>query len=105
MPSEENRFPDKELYLKTELSEYPDNGCELYPSCLNCPLPDCVYDLPRGISQVKLEQRNEQILQKAEEGVPTKEISRLFKVSVRTIQRILHEHNNNGNDSKGGGDV
>jgi hypothetical protein len=24
----------------------PDKGCEVSPSCLRCPLPQCVYDEP-----------------------------------------------------------
>ena len=28
----------------TEVSQ--DRGCEVAPSCLTCPLPQCIYDLP-----------------------------------------------------------
>jgi hypothetical protein len=24
----------------------PDNGCSVAPSCVECPLPDCQYDVP-----------------------------------------------------------
>ncbi len=29
-----------------EYYHYEDTGCEVSPSCLNCPLPQCKYDDP-----------------------------------------------------------
>ena len=31
-----------------EFYHYEDTGCEVSPSCLNCPLPQCKYDDPDG---------------------------------------------------------
>jgi hypothetical protein len=39
---------DAELDLKPEYCHYRDEGCELGESCLNCRLPICVHDEPRG---------------------------------------------------------
>lgn len=32
--------------VTSSLSVAPDAGCELWSSCLSCPLPRCVYDYP-----------------------------------------------------------
>ncbi len=43
-----------------EHTRYNDNGCDLYPSCLRCPLPRCRYEEPGGdpaaaVAQIKEE--------------------------------------------------
>ena len=37
---------DVELDLPPEYYHYRDDGCEFAGSCLNCPLPKCIYDKP-----------------------------------------------------------
>ena len=37
-----------ELDLPPEYCRYRDEGCEMASSCLNCPPPGCVYELPGG---------------------------------------------------------
>ena len=32
--------------LPPRFADYPDRGCWLAPSCLECPLPACRHDLP-----------------------------------------------------------
>ena len=32
--------------LLPEEFPYEDKGCELFPSCLNCPFPDCLKEEP-----------------------------------------------------------
>ena len=34
--------------LLPEEFPYEDRGCELFPSCLNCPFPDCIREEPWG---------------------------------------------------------
>ena len=36
------------LDLPPEFCQYRDEGCEFASSCLNCPLPVCVYEEPAG---------------------------------------------------------
>ena len=31
-----------------EHTRYRDDGCDLFTSCLTCPLPRCRYDVPGG---------------------------------------------------------
>ena len=66
---------------------YEDTGCELAPSCLNCPFPICIkYEgCANGYK------RHLSDLQKVERisGIPTKEAARVLNVTVRTVFRIL----------------
>ena len=77
-----------EDYL-TEEYEYRDDGCDLFPSCLNCPLPRCRYD-EKG-TRVRKQLRDGEILRLWIEGKDVKELSQEFKVSQRTVQRVLSQ--------------
>jgi DNA invertase Pin-like site-specific DNA recombinase len=70
-----------------EEHEYRDEGCDLFPSCLNCPLPCCRYD-DRG-RRVRKKLRDEEILRLGERGKSVKELSQEFRISRRTVQRVL----------------
>lgn len=72
--------------------QYRDEGCEVSPSCLNCPLPKCKHDEPGWLKRCSREQRDERILQLwREEGVSTSELARRFSLSTRSVFRILQE--------------
>ena len=74
-----------------EYSEYADNGCDLYPSCLSCPLPRCRYDEPGGAAAMLRTGRDASILRMSRlEGVTIDDLARAFGVSRRTIFRVLH---------------
>jgi hypothetical protein len=47
--------------LLPEHVRYRDEGCELFPSCLSCPLPQCRYDGPERRQMAK-ELRNEEVV-------------------------------------------
>ena len=73
-----------------ERFEHVDEGCELFASCLNCPLPQCRYDEPRGRQRWEKEARNREIrriYQEEKEGI--KELAQRFRVSKRTIHRVI----------------
>jgi hypothetical protein len=70
-------------------SNWKDGGCELFPSCLNCPLPQCVEEKPRGRQQLRLLARSHRIAKLKRRGKDTAEIARLCRVSRRTVQRTL----------------
>ena len=44
----EEDLPEAEPDLPPEYCHYRDEGCEFFESCLNCPLAQCIYDIPRG---------------------------------------------------------
>ena len=76
--------------LLPEHSKYRDEGCEMAPSCLNCPFPCCVEDIPRGKQQQRKELRNREIFRLFyTRGESIKQIARKLEVSERTVQRAL----------------
>ena len=71
---------------------YEDTGCELAPSCLNCPFPICIkYEGRANGIELQGYKRHLSDLQKVERisGIPTKEAARVLNVTVRTVFRIL----------------
>ncbi len=76
--------------LLPEHSKYRDEGCEMAPACLNCPLSRCLEDIPRGRQQQRKELRNREIFRLFHtHGESIKQIARKFEVSERTVQRAL----------------
>ncbi|RJO63353.1 MAG: hypothetical protein C4542_00220 [Dehalococcoidia bacterium] len=79
-----------ELDLLPEHLHYKDEGCEMSPSCLACPLASCVYDTPHGKQVLLKRRRNDEMARMyREERLSYRELARLFKVSKRTVQRVL----------------
>ena len=75
--------------LLPEEFPYDDEGCELSPSCLNCPFPTCIREEPWGKERWLKLRRAERMIQLKGEGKSTAEIARIFGVSIRTVQRWL----------------
>lgn len=77
-----------------ELIHYRDEGCDISPSCLRCPLPQCRYDDPGWLRREAKARRDQEVLklQKAEGLGPT-ELATRFSLSRRTIHRILRALN------------
>ena len=48
IPAEERHANGRKIRKEAlpEYAAYQDTGCELAPSCLNCPLARCKYDEP-----------------------------------------------------------
>ncbi|MGH2609262.1 MAG: helix-turn-helix domain-containing protein [Tepidiformaceae bacterium] len=77
-----------------EHTDYADTGCDLYPSCLHCPLPRCRYEEPGGAAAMLRSGRDASILRlSAEQGVTVEELARMFGLSRRTIFRVLRAAN------------
>ena len=73
-----------------EYTDYDDKGCDLYPSCLRCPLPRCRYDEPGGAPSMLRTGRDAAILRVAErDGVSVDRLAEMFGLSRRTIFRVL----------------
>ena len=82
--------PDVEQDLLPEYCHYRDEGCDLAGSCLNCPLPGCIYDEPRGRQHwLKKLRAREMVRLFAVEGKGIGELAQMFGVSQRTVQRAL----------------
>jgi len=82
-----------ELDLLPEEINWRDEGCEVFGSCLNCPLPRCVEEEPRGQQKLRLTVRNERMAELRRSGKSIKEISGLFGVSRRTVERAWKNQN------------
>jgi hypothetical protein len=79
-----------------EFCHYRDEGCELatrelgHPSrCDRCPFPDCLYAEPQGQRKWRKERRDREIAAGFGKGRTVKELAEFFRVSRRTIQRVL----------------
>ncbi len=78
------------LDLPPEYCHYRDEGCDLADSCLNCPLPRCIYDQSGGKQRWLKRLRDRQIIRLAStEGKGVKELAMMFRLSQRTVQRAL----------------
>ncbi len=81
---------DIRLDLPPEYCRYQDEGCEFAESCLNCPLPICIYDEPGGKQRLLKRQRAREMAKLfTNEGKGIKELAQIFGVSQRTVQRAL----------------
>ncbi len=89
-PEPEDRLP--------EHTRYPDLGCHVFPACLRCPLPRCIYDRPPAESGRRPNpERDAAIYQAYQESAArrarpsTTAIAARFDVSPRTVQRIIQK--------------
>jgi hypothetical protein len=85
--------PRKNVPIIDDLPEhypYRDDGCDVSPSCLGCPLPWCKYDDPVAYHRELQESRDRKVVQvklTQEKTVP--QLAQHFGLSQRTIHRIL----------------
>ena len=69
---------------------YRDEGCEVSPSCLECPLPQCKYDDPGWLQRYKRNERDREVLTAMRQGgLSVPEAARRFELSQRTVFRIV----------------
>ena len=81
-----------ELDLPPEFCRYPDQGCEFSESCLNCPLPMCVFEEAGGRRRLLQDRRAEEMARlSVTESKGTRELAELYGVSQRTVQRALRK--------------
>ena len=91
-----------ELDLPPEYCHYRDEGCELASSCLNCPLPRCIYDQPGGKQHwLKALRDREMVRLASTEGKGVRELAMMFNVSQRTVQRALKNSLRGKNKERG----
>ena len=75
-----------------EHTHFMDAGCDLYPSCLECPLPKCRYEEPGGAAAMLRTGRDDRILHLAGEGrMSIDGLAEMFGLSRRTIFRVLRK--------------
>ena len=70
---------------------YTDEGCEVSPACLRCPLPQCKHDEPGWYRREQRAERDRTMLRlRSREGMTVAQLARRFGVSKRTVFRALH---------------
>ena len=74
-----------------EYCHYADEGCDLSNSCLNCPFPKCIYEVPGGMQRYAADRRAREIVFQHGRGLTAKQIARLLGESLRTVQRVIRE--------------
>lgn len=73
-------------------SEYGDDGCEVAPHCVECPLATCQFDLPpHQRAALKNSTRNTLIREGAAAGAERSEIAEAAGLSIRSVYRVLAE--------------
>ncbi len=73
-----------------ELTRYRDDGCDIHPACLTCPLPRCRYDEPYDPHAGERRERNAAIWRAyREDGLSVAGLVERFGVSRRTVHRVL----------------
>lgn len=81
---------DLRLDILPESYPYRDDGCEVSPSCLRCPLPVCKYDDPGRERREARDRRDSEIREAHEqERLSPTELARRFGVSPRTVFRAV----------------
>ena len=66
---------------------YRDTGCDLFPSCLRCPLPACRYDVRVPVQAFSA--RTSDIRRQHAAGRLPEDLAAAFGVSLRTVYRAL----------------
>lgn len=73
-----------------EHMSYRDEGCDLYPSCLNCPLPKCRYDEPGWVHRAARATRHQKMVELyATTPLSINQLAAQLGVSSRTVHRAL----------------
>ena len=74
------------LDLPPEYCHYRDEGCDLAGSCLNCPLPGCIYDQSGGKQRWLKRLRDREMVRLASTGGKgVKELATMFRLSQTTV--------------------
>ena len=80
-----------------ENAAYADSGCDLFASCLQCPLARCRYDAPPGgLRRLLTEARDREIaLIRRRHRAPINALASTYGLTRRSIFRILSEQRAN----------
>lgn len=68
---------------------WKDTGCELVHACLECHLPRCAEERRNGKRKIRMKLRAKSMSKMRRAGYNSKQISIVFGVCERTVQRAL----------------
>ena len=74
-----------------EHMRFQDDGCEVAPSCLSCPLPKCRYELHSGLHSIRAALRREEVARLRRLGLGPDEIAMRLGISRRSVFRRQRE--------------
>ena len=74
-----------------EGTRYRDDGCDVSPSSLTCPLEQCRYEVHGGLRALRNIPRDEEVVRLRATGVAPVDIAEQFAISKRSVFRILQE--------------
>ena len=72
-----------------EHSTYVDDGCEVAPHCLECPLPKCRYEYKQGLLTLRTQARVSRVIELRGLGYTTGAIASAMETSRRAVSRML----------------
>ena len=70
---------------------YPDTGCELADSCLECPIPVCKEDDPTFNARIRRADRARAVVKAHQSGTPATTIAAEHGISSRQVHRIVQQ--------------
>jgi len=70
---------------------YQDRGCDVSPTCLACPLPQCRYDMRHGLSSMQSAERKRRVAKMLDDGANVGEIAAALGVATRTVYRYVQD--------------
>lgn len=71
-----------------EFFTYRDEGCDVAPACLRCPLKQCKYDDPAARQRELAQARHEPVLLLLSQGVPARLVAEQTGMGIRTVHRL-----------------
>ena len=72
-----------------EFFRYRDEGCDVSPHCLTCPLVRCRYEVPGGLRALRNAERDPEIVAARLVGAGIDELAGRFGLSRRSVFRVL----------------
>src|SRR4051812_15265866 len=89
MTTQYRRRRERPVDREPELTHYQDDGCFVWHACLSCPLPQCIYDNPRGPRIALHYYRDVEINRMWRQGWTSRTLAARFGLSRRQVFRIL----------------
>jgi hypothetical protein len=69
--------------------KYINLTCGVRSSCLDCPLDNCLEEIPHGLQKMRIKQRELEMIDMRKQGMTYQQISRKTMFSVRTVFRVF----------------
>lgn len=74
------------------MANLPDDGCDVAPSCFECPLPDCKHADPAPYQRWRHSQRDRPIMDAIQQRGLSPAAAERFGVSTRQIYRVIRRN-------------